>query len=333
MLNSRRMAKKTVLVTQLEYHKAESSFVSAPGLDCRPAPEGEADLAAAVREARALYVVVGPRVYSGPLYESLPAGGVIARFGVGHDGIDKGKATAAGLLCTNTPGVLNQSVAEHTMLLVSAAARQLPGIATSMARRSWDAVMGEELQGKTLVIVGCGGIGRSLARIAALGYGMRVVGCSRPGAPPAVAVEHFDEVTDDFTTAVPDADFVSLHMSASRENLHWLNRERLASLGERCWLINTARGWMVDEAALFDALAGGGLAGAALDVFEHEPYTPVEGGGDLRTLANVILTPHVGSNTRTANRRMAERALQNIALAERRAFAEMDLVNPEVLGG
>ena len=122
-------------------------------------------------------------------------------------------------------------------------------------------------------------------------------------------------------------------MSASRENLHWLNRERLASLGERCWLINTARGWMVDEAALFDALAGGGLAGAALDVFEHEPYTPVEGGGDLRTLANVILTPHVGSNTRSANRRMAERALQNIALAERRAFAEMDLVNPEVLGG
>jgi phosphoglycerate dehydrogenase-like enzyme len=88
---------------------------------------------------------------------------------------------------------------------------------------------------------------------------------------------------------------------------------------------------MVDEAALFDALAERRLAGAALDVFEREPYTPIEGAGDLRSLPNVILTPHVGSNTAAANRRMAERALQNIALAEERAFERMDLVNPEVL--
>ena len=111
-------------------------------------------------------------------------GGVIARFGVGHDGIDKARATEAGLLCTNTPGVLDQSVAEHTMLLVAAAARRLVAASTSMAQRAWDPVTGEELQGKTLAIVGCGGIGRSVARIAALGYGMQVVGCSRPGVPP-----------------------------------------------------------------------------------------------------------------------------------------------------
>jgi phosphoglycerate dehydrogenase-like enzyme len=131
---------------------------------------------------------------------------------------------------------------------------------------------------------------------------------------------------------VRKADFVSLHMSARRENLHWINRERLASLGERSWLINTARGSLVDEAALFRALVERRLAGAALDVFEREPYTPVEGGGDLRSLPNVILTPHVGSNTVEANRRMAQRALQNILLAGARAFARMDLVNPEVLG-
>jgi phosphoglycerate dehydrogenase-like enzyme len=120
-------------------------------------------------------------------------------------------------------------------------------------------------------------------------------------------------------------------MSARRDTLHWLNRERLACLGERSWLINTARGSLVDEAALFAALVERRLAGAALDVFAREPYAPVEGGGDLRSLANVILTPHVGSNTVEANRRMAERALRNIALAEARAFARMDLVNPEVL--
>jgi phosphoglycerate dehydrogenase-like enzyme len=324
-------SKPRVLVTDLEYGKAEVSFVSASGLDCLRAPDAEADLASAVREAHASYVIVGPRTYTGPLYEALPAGGVIARFGVGHDGIDKAKATAAGLFCTNTPGVLNQSVAEHTMLLVGAAARRLIAISTSLTRHAWDPAIGEELQGKTLAIVGCGGIGRAVARIAALGYGMRVVGCSRPGSPPPAALPHFGEVTNDFATAVRHADFVSLHMSASRENRHWLNRERLALLGERSWLINTARGSLVDEAALFAAVAERRLAGAALDVFAREPYEPAEGGGDLRSLTNVILTPHVGSNTVPANRRMAERALQNIVLAEGRAFARMDLVNPEVL--
>ena len=119
MLNSARMAnsRPRVLVTESEYRKAEACFLSAPGLECLRAPDAEADLASAMREAHASHVVVGPRTYSGALYEALQAGGVIARFGVGHDGIDKARATAAGLLCTNTPGVLNQSVAEHTMLL------------------------------------------------------------------------------------------------------------------------------------------------------------------------------------------------------------------------
>ena len=323
--------KPTVLVTEMEYRKAEGVFVSAAGLECVRAPDVERDLASAIREARAASVVVGARSYTGPLYEALPAGGLIARFGVGHDGIDKGKATAAGVLCTNTPGVLNQSVAEHTMLLVGAAARRLIALSTSMLRGLWEPAAGDELAGKTLAIVGCGGIGRAVARIASLGYGMNVIGCSRPSVPPPT-LEHFGDVTNDFAAAVRHADFVSLHMSASRENHRWLNRERLALLGERSWLINTARGSLVDEAALFDALVERRLAGAALDVFTREPYAPVEGSGDLRSLANVMLTPHVGSNTVEANRRMAERALQNVVLAHERAFARMDLLNPEVLG-
>jgi len=324
-------SKPTVLVTESEYRKAEACFVSAPELECLCAPDAEADLAPALREAHARYVVVGPRTYSGALYDVLPAGGVIARFGVGHDGIDKIRATEAGLLCTNTPGVLNPSVAEFTMLLVAAAARALSAASTSMAQRAWSPVIGVELQGKVLVIVGCGGIGRSVARIASVGYGMHVVGCSRPGVPPPPRLEHFAVVMNDFATAVRNADFVSLHVSASRDNVHFINRERLAFLGERTWLINTARGSIVDEDALFAALAGRRLAGAALDVFAREPYAPAEGSGDLRSLPNVILTPHVASNTVEANRRMAERALQNIVLAEAGAFARMDLLNPEVL--
>jgi glyoxylate reductase len=99
----------------------------------------------------------------------------------------------------------------------------------------------------------------------------------------------------------------------------------------RAWLINTARGSVVDETALYDALAGERLAGAALDVFDREPYVPVDPSRDLRTLPTVVLAPHVGSHTREANRGMAERALQNIVRAEAGDFAGMDLVNREVL--
>jgi glyoxylate reductase len=327
MANSR----PRVLVTDSEYRKAEARFASAPGLECLRAPDAEEALASAIREAHASHAIVGPAAYSGALYQALPAGGVIARFGVGHDGIDKTRATASGLLCTNTPGVLNQSVAEHTMLLIAAAARALITLSTSLARGAWDPAIGEELQGKTLAVIGCGGIGRTVARIASLGYGMHVVGCSRPDLPPPAELADLGAVTNDFATAVRGADFVSLHMSATRDNMHFINAERLAHVGERAWLINTARGPLIDERALFSALAGRRLAGAALDVFAREPYVPIEGSGDFRSLANVILTPHVASNTAAANSRMADRALQNIVFAEAGAFAQMDLLNPEVV--
>src|SRR3990172_5880439 len=109
-----------VLVTEREFRKAADVFRSAPSLECRPAPGPEAELAAAIISSGARHVVVGGRPYRGPLYAALAPGAVIARFGVGHDGIDKGQARERGLYCTNTPGVLDQSVAEHTMLLVMA---------------------------------------------------------------------------------------------------------------------------------------------------------------------------------------------------------------------
>jgi lactate dehydrogenase-like 2-hydroxyacid dehydrogenase len=323
--------KPIVLVTGSEYRKGEDRFIAARGLDCRTAPDAEADLASAIRDLNVRYVIVGGRQFTGPLYDALPAGGVIARFGVGHDGIDKQRATARGVLCTNTPGVLDQSVAEHAMLLVAAAARKLTGALASMTSGAWVSPAGQDLQGKRIAVVGCGGIGRALARIAALGYGMRVVGCTRPGAPAPKSIEHFELVTNDFAEAVRDADFVSLHMPAKPENAGFINRERLEHMSPRAWLINTARGAVVDEKALFDTLAAGRLAGAALDVFAREPYVPSEGTGDLRSLPNVILTPHVGSNTVESNGRMAERALHNVQLAVEGAVERMDLLNPEVL--
>ncbi len=319
-----------VLVTEREFRKAADVFESAVSLECRPAPGAEAELAAAVVSSGARHVVVGGLPYRGPLYAALAPGAVIARFGVGHDGIDKVQARALGLHCTNTPGVLDQSVAEHAMLLILAAARRLPALAGTFQAPAWAPPVGMELAGKTLAIIGAGRIGRATARIARRGFGMRVVGFGRErrDARAAPRDSEFDRVTTDFESAVKDAHFVSLHIPASAQNLGFLNRERMARCGPDVWLINTARGTVVDEAALFDALIGGRLAGAALDVFTHEPYTPIDAAHDLRALPNVILTPHVGSHTTDANRGMAARALRNIDLAEAGRFDEMDLIEP-----
>ena len=320
-----------VLVTEGEYKRAQSVFASAPGVQCTPAPREERELARAIGAAGTRYVVVGSFPYSSELYATLPRGGVIARFGVGHENVDKAKATRAGLLCTNTPGVLDRSVAEHAILLMLAAARHIAKNTSDMRRGMWDlGPSGFELGEKTLAIVGCGRIGRATARIAARGFGMRVVGIQR-SRPTAARDADFEMITDDFAAGVREAHYVSLHITADAPNRHFMNAERLAMLRTDAWLINTGRGALVDESALYDALAPGRIAGAALDVFDREPYVPVDPTRDFRTLENVVLTPHVGSHTREANRLMAERALQNIRLAAAGRFDEMDLLNPEVL--
>jgi glyoxylate reductase len=320
-----------VLVTEPEFRRAEDVFESLDGVQCMAVPADESALARAILDLGARYVIVGSVRYSSELYGALPRGGVIARFGVGHDGIDKEKATKAGLLCTNTPGVLDESVAELALLLMLAASRHFPKLTADMRQGTWAlGPAGAELRGKTLAVIGSGRIGQATARIASRGFGMRAIGCRR-SAPASGVAGDFESVTTDFSVAVHDADYVSLHINAEAGNLRFLNRERLSMIPARAWLINTARGAVVDEPALYDALAGEHLAGAALDVFDREPYVPADPTRDLRTLPNVILTPHVGSHTREANRLMAMRALQNILRAEARDFSAMDLLNPEVL--
>jgi phosphoglycerate dehydrogenase-like enzyme len=307
----------SVLVTETEFMKGKAVFTSTAGVNCVAVADAEEDAAQAVRRMGARYIIVGPIPYLGDaLYAALSAGGVVARFGAGHDGIDKSKATRAGVLCTNTPGVLHQSVAEFAILLILAAARHLVPLASETIDRRWRPLAATELQGKKLAVIGRGHIGRLVAQIASGGFRMTVNCAERAG---------------DYLSAVHDADFVSIHIPATAANTHFINRERLASLQEHAWLINTSRGIVVDEAALYDALAARRIAGAAIDVFQREPYEPADPARDLRTLPNVILTPHVGSNTLEANHRMAERALRNILLANAGDFASMDLLNPEVL--
>ena len=323
-----------VIVTDPEFRRAEGVFTSVTDLRCVAAPPAEEALVEAIRASGARHAIVGSTFYRGALYTALPRGSVLARYGVGHESIDKAQATRAGLLCTNTPDVLHQSVAELTMLLIGAAARHLLPLTTRLASGDWAPLEGVELQGRTLAIVGCGTIGRAVARIAAAGYGMRVVGYARrPSALPEDARVHFERVTDDFASAVHGADFVSLHIPADPGNVRFMDHERLSLLGRHTWLINTARGAVVDERALYEAIADERIGGAALDVFAIEPYQPVDPAHDLRRLSRVVLVPHVGSNTAEANRRMAERALRNVRLAEAGELAQLDLLNPDVLSG
>jgi phosphoglycerate dehydrogenase-like enzyme len=263
------MPRPVVLVTRPEYRRGEPVFASCPDLECVAAPEDEPGLIDAIQRTGSRRLIIGSGRYGERLYAVLPKGAVMARYGVGHDTVDKAKATEAGVLCTNTPDVLHQSVAELTMAMIGAAARHVVPVAAATAQGAWAPRQGLELHGKTLALIGCGAIGRAVARIAAAGFGMRVTGYVRPGSSSGDDLArdgNFDSVGSDFAVTVDNADFVSLHIPGHPENVHFIDRDRLQLLPARAWVINTARGAVVDEAALFDVLSQGGIAGAALDV-------------------------------------------------------------------
>jgi len=148
---------------------------------------------------------------------------------------------------------------------------------------------------------------------------------SRPQARSAASSSH-----KDFAEAVADADSSAAYPQRHATR-YYMNRERFGRMPAKAWLINTARGAIVDEKALYEAIVAGMIGGAALDVFEREPYVPVDPDKDLRALKNVIMTPHVGSSTQEACDRMALQALDNIALAEAGKYGQMNLLNPQVI--
>ena len=317
--------KECVLVTEGEYAKGEEFFRSEGRFAVQSMHADEESLAAAVREHRARAVIVGIVPYRGRLYEALgetggSKGSIIARFGVGHDSIDKSLAHTHRAVVTNTPGVLDQSVAEHTIWLLGALARQLGAGDAAVRAGKFTGAAGFEVAGKTLGLLGIGAIGRRVAAIAHFGFGMRVIALGRRSkadleaeAGKNLAARGVERYTQDADVLLRQSDFVSLHLPADPTTRHFIDAPQLAAMPSCAFLINTARGSLVDEAALYDALVAGAVAGAGLDVFEHEPYRPVAPQKDLRTLENVVLTPHVGSNTHGANARMATVCLENVA--------------------
>jgi glyoxylate reductase len=245
------------------------------------------------------------------LLECAPELKIVANFGVGYNNIDVPAATQRGIMVTNTPGVLTDATADLTMALMLAVARRVVegDRRTRQGRfRFWAPFnfLGHEITGKTLGIVGMGRIGRAVARRAA-GFDMRVLYHNRN---PLSAEEEqvLRAQYADLKTLLQEADFVSLHTPLTPQTRHIIGSRELAWMKSDAFLINTARGAVVEEQALLETLKQGRIAGAGLDVYENEPaLTP-----GLEHLDNVVLLPHVGSATVETRRRMAAMAVDNL---------------------
>jgi glyoxylate reductase len=230
---------------------------------------------------------------------------IVANYAVGLDNIDLSATRERGVVVSNTPGVLTNTTAEHAIGLMLALLRRIVEGDRSLRRRDeweWgpDFMVGEGLEGKALLVVGPGRIGRRTAELAeALGARASFAGRS-----------------DDLHAALAEADVVSLHCPLTPETHHLVDGEALAAMKPTAVLVNTARGPVVDESALVAALQAGRLAGAAVDVFEHEPAVSEE----LLGMENVVLTPHIASatrETRLAMGRLVLSALRAVLLEDR----------------
>lgn len=214
---------------------------------------------------------------------------IVANYGVGVDNIDLEAVERRGIVVANTPDVLTETVAEFAIGLTLALLRRIAeGDRFLRARREWgfgvEFMLGEGLSGKRFAVVGAGRIGRATARLA-----------EAFGALPTLVGRG-----DDLHAALGSADVVSLHVPLRAETRHLIDAAALAAMQPQAVLVNTARGAVVDERALVDALREGTIAGAALDVFEHEPAVAQE----LLALDNVVVTPHVASATRETREAM-----------------------------
>lgn len=231
----------------------------------------------------------------------------ISVWGTGTDHIDLDACRARGVTVTNTPGVNAHAVAEHTMALMLAVVRRIPIMDAAVRAGQWPRGMLVQLEGKTLGIVGLGAVGRRVAALAAP-FGMRLLASTHgddAGRAAAVGAQHVP-----METLLRESDVVSLHLRLSGDTKRYLGRERLALMKPSAFLINTARGGLVDRDALVDALRNGRLAGAGLDVFHEEP---VRADDPLLALPNVVLTPHNAGMTPEVIDVGLRRAVENVA--------------------
>ncbi|MBP2018888.1 glyoxylate reductase [Symbiobacterium terraclitae] len=276
-------------------------------------------------------LVVGPHRIDGPLMDAAPRCRIYANMAVGYDNIDVAEATRRGVMVTNTPGVLTETTADLAFALLLAAARRLYEGQRTIVEGRWKGwspmfMTGQDVYGATLGIVGAGRIGQAVAR-RARGFDMRILYHNRrpnPAFEAQVGAEY--RPLDDL---LREADFVVLLVPLTPETRGLIGARELALMKPTAVLVNAARGPVVDEGALYEALRTGRIWAAGLDVFDREPVAPDH---PLLSLPNVTAVPHIGSATVRTRTRMAVLAAENL-LAGVTGRRPSNLVNPEVFGG
>ncbi|HTV55828.1 MAG TPA: D-glycerate dehydrogenase [Terriglobia bacterium] len=254
----------------------------------------------------------------------------ISTASVGYDHIDVAACTARRIAVTTATGSLEETTADLAFALLLAIARRIPE-ADSFLREGrwshwdWELLWGANVHHKVLGLVGFGGIGRAMAR-RGLGFSMRILYHARRRVPKAIEGELRAQIID-LETLLRESDFVSLHVPYTLDTNHLIQARELSWMKPSAFLINTARGRVVDEQALVEALKTGKIAGAALDVYEQEPKVHP----DLLKLENVVLTPHIGSGTRETRMEMVRVAAQNL-LASMDGQRPPNLINHEIFG-
>lgn len=255
---------------------------------------------------------------------------VISNYAVGYNNIDVVEATKRGIMVTNTPGVLTETTADLAWALLMCIGRRIvegDKLVRAGKFRGWEPMLllGTDIHESTLGLIGFGRIGQAMAR-RAKGFNLKVIYYDREPVPPIIEKElgasyvSFDEL-------LRKSDFISVHVPLTEETFHLIGQEELNMMKKESYLINTARGPIIDEKALVKALKGGVIRGAALDVFENEPAIEQE----LMNLNNVVIVPHIGSASYRTRTKMAIMAAKNLISALKGERPEF-LVNPEVLG-
>ncbi len=308
------MSKPKVIVTrrwpeQVETQLREHFDVE---LNAEDRPLSKQALKEALGSADALFPTVTDPIDAEVLSAEPLRARLIGNYGVGFNNIDTQAAKARGLVVTNTPEVLTDATADLAITLLLAAARRIGEGERHVRSRSWTGwrpthMLGTQVTGKTLGLIGFGRIGQAVARRARFGFEMRVLFFDPYPPGEDILRELGAERRDSLEAIFQQSDFVSLHCPATPENRHLINTERLKMMKPESLLINTARGDVVDEAALDQALESGVIAGAGLDVFEREPDV-VDG---LLSRENVVLLPHLGSATKETRIAMGLKVLEN----------------------
>lgn len=225
---------------------------------------------------------------------------VISRCGIGMDSVDMMAASEFGIVVTNTPDAPTIPVAELTLGMILSLLRMIHVSDLSIRQGDWNRPMGNLLYQKTIGIIGCGRIGSYLCKL------LSSFGCVVLGYDPVF--KYNDLYTKvELNELISKSDIISIHIPYNETNHHFLSRERILSMKKGAILINSARGGLVDEAALYDALVSGQLNGAAIDCFENEPYE-----GSLKRLGNVLLTAHIGSYAQESRTMMERQAIDNL---------------------